>query len=177
MKQVYPLSEVYRLLEPGPVVLVTTSVCNRPNIMTMSWHSMLEFEPSLIACVISNRNHSFEAITQTRECAINIPTASLAQQVVGIGNCSGRNTDKFAKFALTQVAASCIAAPLIEECYANLECRLVDDSMVEKYGLFVLEAVKAWADPLQKNPQTLHHRGCGDFMIAGRTISLPSAMK
>ena len=35
-----PLSKVYQLLEPGPVVLVTTASSGRVNAMTMSWHMM-----------------------------------------------------------------------------------------------------------------------------------------
>jgi len=165
------------LLEPGPVVLVTTARAGRANVMTMSWHTMLEFEPPLVGCVISGRNFSFEALRKTRECVINIPTAGLARQVVACGNSSGRTRDKLEAFGLTPVPASRVAAPLIEQCYANLECRVVDTRMVAKYNFFVLEVVKAWVDPAVVEPRTLHHRGRGVFMVAGRTIALPSRMK
>ena len=69
---------------------------------------------------------------------INVPTADMAAKVVGIGNCSGRDTDKFAKFGLTAVQGAKVVAPLISECYANFECRLHDASLVNKYSLFVL---------------------------------------
>ncbi len=176
-KKPFPLSKVYRLLEPGPVVLVTTASKGRANIMTMSWHTMIEFEPPLVGCVISNRNYSFDILKATRECVINIPTVELAKKVVGCGNSSGRKMDKFKKFSLTPVAASCVKAPLIDECYANLECKIVDGKMVTKYNLFILEVVKAWIDPAQKHPQTIHHQGKGTFMVAGETIQLPSRMK
>jgi flavin reductase (DIM6/NTAB) family NADH-FMN oxidoreductase RutF len=84
-----PLSKVYRLLEPGPVVLVTTARGGHQNIMAMSWHTMMEFEPPLVGCVISNRNRSFRLLKATRECVINIPTVELAEQVVGCRNTSG----------------------------------------------------------------------------------------
>lgn len=176
-KRSFPLSKVYRLLEPGPVVLVTTASESRANIMTMSWHTMLEFEPPLAGCVVSNRNYSFDTLKSTKECVINIPTVALAKQVVGIGNCSGRKVDKFRKFALTPVVASCVKAPLIDECYANLECKVVDGRLIAKYSLFILEVVKAWIDPLQKHPQTLHHQGRGTFVVDGETLHLPSRMK
>lgn len=175
-KKSFPLSRVYRLLEPGPVVLVTTAHKGKANIMTQSWHTMMEFEPPLVGCVISGRNHSFEALTKNKECVFNIPTAELAKQVVGIGNCSGSKVDKFRKFGLTPLPASHVAAPLIAECYANLECRVVDTRMMNKYNFFVLEVVQAWVDPAQKMPRTLHHRGKGVFMVAGETIKLPSRM-
>ncbi|MBI1888207.1 MAG: flavin reductase family protein [Nitrosomonadales bacterium] len=176
-KRAFPLSRVYRLLEPGSVVLVTTAHKGRANIMTQSWHTMMEFEPPLVGCVISGNNYSFDALVKTRECVLNIPAVELAQQVVGIGNCSGKKVDKFRKFKLTPLPASEVSPPLIAECYANLECKVADTRMVNKYNFFVLEVVKAWIDPAMKNPRTLHHQGKGVFMVAGDTIKLPSGMK
>src|SRR5208283_4543003 len=83
-----PLSEVYRLLEPGPVVLLTTARKGHANVMTMSWHTMMEFEPPLVGCVLSNRNFTFNILKATKECVINIPTVELAAKVVGCGNTS-----------------------------------------------------------------------------------------
>jgi len=176
-KKSLALSQVYRLLEPGPVVLVTTAEKGRPNVMTMSWHTMMEFEPPLVGCVISNRNHSFGALKASKECVINIPTVELAAQVVGCGNTSGRKLDKFKAFGLTPAPASRVKAPLIDECYASLECKLVDAKLVAKYCFFILEVLKAWIDTSRKNPRTMHHLGRGVFMVAGRTIKLPSRKK
>lgn len=171
------MSRVYGLLEPGPVVLVTTARRGRPNVMAMSWHTMIEFEPPLIGCVISNRNYSFALLKATRECVINIPAVEIAEKVVGCGNTSGAKVDKFERFRLTPSPASRVGAPLIEECFANLECRVVDTGMVAKYCLFVLEVVKAWTEPAVKNPRTIHHLGYGNFMIAGDRVKLKSGMR
>jgi flavin reductase (DIM6/NTAB) family NADH-FMN oxidoreductase RutF len=176
-KRSFPLSKVYGLLEPGPVVMVTTARKGRPNIMAMSWHMMIEFEPPMVGCVISNRNYTFDILKATKECVINIPSVELAEKVVGVGNSSGKRVDKFKVFGLTMAAASCVKAPLIDECYANLECKVVDGKMVPKYNLFILEVVKAWINPSRKESQTIHHRGRGLFMVAGETIKLPSKMK
>ncbi|MBS4097792.1 MAG: flavin reductase family protein [Sulfuricella sp.] len=176
-KAAFPLGEVYGLLEPGPVILLSTAGTARPNIMTLSWHMMVEFEPPLIACVVSNRDYSFGLLEAGGECVINIPSTELADKVVGCGNTSGRKIDKFQHFGLTPVPASLVKAPLIAECYANLECRVFDRDMVEKYGIFILEVVAAWLDTSRKDPRTLHHRGMGKFMVAGETIKLASKMK
>ena len=155
-KTVLPLARVYALLEPGPVVLLTTAANGRSNVMTMSWHTMIDFEPPLVGCVVSDRDYSFRALRATGECAINIPTVELARAVVGCGNTSGRDTDKFAAFGLTPRKASRIAAPLIAECYANLECRVVDTRLVRRYDLFIVEVVRAWHDRSVKNAKTRH---------------------
>lgn len=177
VKRALPLSKVYGLLEAGPVVLVTTARKGRANIMTMSWHTMMEFEPPIVGCVISNRNYTFDILKATKECVINIPTLELAEKVVRCGNSSGRKIDKFRAFGLTEAPASRVKAPLIQECYANFECRVIDASMVAKYNFFILEVLKAWIDPALKDPRTIHHRGRGVFMVAGETIKLPSRMK
>jgi flavin reductase (DIM6/NTAB) family NADH-FMN oxidoreductase RutF len=171
------LSRVYRLLEPGPVVLLTTCHKGRANVMTMSWHMMVDFEPPLVGCVVSAADFSFTALQATRECVIAVPPARLAPAVVGIGNCSGRNVRKFEQFALTPVAAACVAAPLIAECLANLECVVADTRLVRSYNLFILRVVKAWTDPEQSASRTLHHHGYGRFVIDGKTIVLKSRMK
>jgi flavin reductase (DIM6/NTAB) family NADH-FMN oxidoreductase RutF len=172
-----PLSKVYQLLEPGPVVLLTTARKGRPNVMTMSWHMMLDFEPPMLACVVSEGDFSFAALRATRQCVIAIPAVNLAAKVVKVGNCHGDSLDKFEAFGLTPVAASDVTAPLIKECFANLECRVTDIGMVRKYDLFVLEVVKAWIDPDQRNPQMIHHKGNGNFAVDGKTIHLPSKMR
>jgi flavin reductase (DIM6/NTAB) family NADH-FMN oxidoreductase RutF len=172
-----PLSKVYRLLEPGPVVLLTTARRGRANVMTMSWHMMVEFEPPLVACVVSGANHSFVALQAAGECVIAVPARRLARQVVQVGNSSGRRIDKFAAFRLTPLPAERVRAPLIAECFANLECRVADRRMVNRYNLFILEVVKAWIDPAQRNPRTIHHHGYGRFVVDGPTIKLKSAMR
>lgn len=176
-KRSFPLSNAYRLLEPGPVVLLTTFHKGRANVMTLSWHLMMEFEPPLIGCVVSNRDFSFDALRLTRECVVNIPTVTLASQVVQCGNSTGRVMDKFKATGLTPSPAKFVSAPLVSECYANLECRVVDTRLMNRYNFFVLEVVQAWIAPEVKDPQTLHHAGQGVFRIAGQTITLPSKMK
>ena len=171
-----PLSKVYQLLEPGPVVLLATARKGRANVMTMSWHMMVEFEPPLVACVVSNADYSFTALRATKECVIALPALELAAKVVAIGNCSGRDIDKFERFGLTQAPAKCVAPPLVAECFANLECKVVDTRLVHKFNLFVLEVLKAWIDPAQRNPKTIHHQGYGRFTVDGETIKLKSRM-
>jgi flavin reductase (DIM6/NTAB) family NADH-FMN oxidoreductase RutF len=172
-----PLAKVYQLLEPGPVVLLTTARKGRVNVMTMSWHMMVEFEPPLVACVVSNADHSFVALRTTKECVIAIPAAHLAQKIVDVGNCSGRDVAKFEKFGLTPLKAGRVGAPLIAECFANLECRVTDSRLVNMHNLFVLEVLKAWIDPRQRNPKTIHHQGYGKFVVDGEVIKLRSKMR
>jgi flavin reductase (DIM6/NTAB) family NADH-FMN oxidoreductase RutF len=166
-KKDFPVDNVRRFLEPGPIVLVSSAHREETNIMTMGWHMIMEFQPSLIGCYIWDANHSFELIRRSKQCVINVPTVELAPTVVKIGNSSGRDIDKFAEFGLTPKSGEQVCAPLIEECYASFECRLIDSSLIRKYSLFVLEVVKAHVATSPKYPKTIHYRGDGEFMISG----------
>lgn len=169
-KQDFPVGEIRRFLEPGPVVLVSSAWRRNTNIMTMGWHTVLEFSPSLVGCLISSGNHSHEMVRRSRECVINVPSVDLATTVADIGNCSGATIDKFQKFKLTKADATNVKAPLIAECHANLECRLVE--FLKRYDFFIFEVVKAHAPAAPKYPKTIHYRGEGIFMVAGGSLNL-----
>jgi len=169
----YPLKKVYSLLEPGPVVLVATTHKGKNNVMTMTWKTMMEFSPPLIGCVISEANYTFNTLKETGECVIALPSTDMAEKVVHIGSASGEDTDKFMDNELTAEPASIVKAPLISECYANIECKISDTALVHKYNFFILEAVKAWIDPSRKEPKALHHHGKGVFTADGETIRVP----
>ncbi len=176
-KRNFPLDEIRRFVEPGPIVLVSSAWKRQTNIMTMGWHTMMSFSPALIGCYIWPENHSFEMIRKSKECVINIPTIDLADEVVGVGNTSGRDIDKFVTFGLTAVPAARISAPLIAECYANLECRVADTRLLKKYSFFILEVVRAHAPSTPKYPRTLHYRGAGVFMVSGKSVNFRKKFK
>lgn len=169
-KKSYPLSKVYRLLEPGPVVMVSTSLKGRPNVMTMSWQTMIDFDPPLVGLVIGDQSHTFNILKTTKECVINIPTVRIAKEAVACGKTTGRKVDKFKAFGLTPVKASRVKAPLVNECYVNLECKVVDTKMAAKYNLFIVKVIKAWINTAEKRPQTIHHNGKDMFTVDGRQI-------
>jgi flavin reductase (DIM6/NTAB) family NADH-FMN oxidoreductase RutF len=166
-----PVHRARAYLEPGPVLLVSSFHAGERNVMTLGWHTILEFSPSLVACMISSGNHSFDLIRDSGECVLNVPTLDLVDRVVEIGNCSGCDHDKFAELDLATGEAEMVAAPLLTDCHANFECRLADDRMVDEYNLFLFEIVKAHVAPRPKHPQTLHYTGDGVFVVAGKVVS------
>lgn len=170
IKKDFPVSKIRQFLEPGPIVLVSSAWKGETNIMTMGWHTVMEFSPSLVGCIIAGSNHSFEMIKKSKECVINLPTLDQSEEMVGIGNCSGDKVDKFKKFRLTALPATKVRAPLIKECYANFECKIADSRLVNKYNFFILEVLRAHVPVSPKYPRTLHYRGEGIFMISGESV-------
>ena len=176
-KKDFPTDKIRRFLEPGPIVLVSSAWRAKTNIMTMGWHLVMAFEPALIGCYIWDANHSFQMIRKSGECVINIPTSDMIETVIGIGNTTGAEIDKFAEFGLTAEPAETVGAPLIKECYANFECKIRDAGALDRYGMFVLEVTKAHAATSPKYPKTVHYRGDGVFMVSGRNVSYRNKFK
>lgn len=167
------LSRAFTLIEPGPVVLVTTHDQARNNVMTISWTMVLDFTP-VFAITTGAWNYSFAALRKTKECVIAIPTVDLLDRVVAIGTCSGADTDKFARFKLTAVPGKVVKAPLIKECLANIECKVVD--LVRKHNIVVLEAVAAHIDAARKEKRMVHAVGDGTFVVDGRRLDRKKMM-
>jgi flavin reductase (DIM6/NTAB) family NADH-FMN oxidoreductase RutF len=167
------LGKAFTLIESGPVVLVTTHDGLKDNIMTISWTMVLDFTP-VFAITTGEWNHSFVALRKHKECVIAIPTVDMLDTVVGIGTCSGTDTDKFAKFRLTPVRGKSVRPPLIEECLANIECKVID--IVKKHNIIVLEAVAAYVDTERKEKRTVHAVGDGTFIVDGRKIDRSKMM-
>lgn len=176
-KKNLPVHLVRRFLEPGPIVLVSSKYKDETNIMTMGWMTVMEFSPSLIGCMITSGNHSYSLIEQSGECVINLPTLGMAAKVVGIGNSTGREIDKFAAFGLTPQKSAKVAVPSIKECHAHFECRVHDRKMLKDYNFFILECVKARVATTPEYPKTLHYRGDGIFMVSGRHINYAKKFK
>lgn len=167
------LNKAFMLLEPGPVIMVATNDGRKRNLMTISWHMVTDFTPSL-ALTTGPWNHSFKAMMKTKECVLAVPTVDIIEKVIGIGDCSGKDTDKFEKFGLTALPAEKVAAPLVAECLACLECKITD--YIKEPGIFLLQGVKAWIDDERKERRTFHANGDGTFVVDGESIDLHHLM-
>jgi len=169
-----PINRAFTLMEPGPVVLVTTHDGSKDNIMTITWTMVLDFTASF-AMTTGPWNYSYAALEKTRECVIAIPTVDMIDIAVGIGTCCGREEDKFGKFGLSRARARHVQPPLIEQCLANIECRVVD--IIERYNIVVMQGVAAWFDSSRKEKRLIHAIGDGSFVVDGRKFDRKEMMR
>lgn len=167
------LSRAFTLIEPGPVVLLTTRDGEKNNVMTLSWTMVMDFTP-MFAITTGPWNYSFSALQNTEECVIAIPTIDMLDIVVGVGTCSGSDTDKFARFKLTSRPAKIVKAPLIAECLANIECKVVD--FIAPHNIVVLKGVAAFFNARRKEKRMIHAVGDGTFIADGRRFDRRSMM-
>ena len=168
-----PLNKAFMLFEPGPVILVATNDGKKKNLMTISWHMVTDFTPTL-ALTTGAWNYSFKALMKKKECVLAIPTLDIIEKVISIGDCSGKDTDKFKKFEMTPLPAGEVAAPLVAECLACLECRVT--GYIENPGIVLLQGVQAWIDNERRERRTFHANGDGTFVVDGETINLSHLM-
>jgi flavin reductase (DIM6/NTAB) family NADH-FMN oxidoreductase RutF len=168
------ISKAFTLVESGPVVFITTNDGEKSNIMTISWTMVLGFTP-IFAITTGPWNYSFAALRKSRECVIAIPTVDLIDQAVGVGTCSGVDTDKFERFGLTPVKGKHVKSPLIKECLANIECKVTD--IVKKHNILVLEGIAAYFDSSRKEKRTIHAIGDGTFVVDGRRLNRRNMMR
>ncbi|GHV54068.1 flavin reductase [Deltaproteobacteria bacterium] len=175
MQEEFPLGRAFTFMESGPVILVSTSSRGKYNLMTVSCHASMGFEP-IVGITLGPWNYSYAALVETGECVIAAPPVNLLERVVDIGNCSGETTDKFAVFGLTPLPALEVAAPLVGECLWNLECRVVNRDLVKSRNFFILEGVKAWHHPAPADRRTFHAVGDGTFIVDGESINLRDRM-
>ena len=168
------ISKAFTLMESGPVVFVTTHDGEKDNVMTISWTMVVDFTP-VFAMTTGPWNYSYAALRRSRECVISIPAVDLIDQVVGVGTCSGADTEKFERFGLTAMKAKHVRAPLIRECLANIECRVTD--IVRRHNIVVLEGVAAYFDGSRKEKRTIHAVGDGTFIVDGRKIDRKKMMR
>ncbi len=183
----YPASKVYRLIEPGPVLLVTTGSLadSTHNVMTIGFHMMMQHEsPPLIGISLGPWDASFDALKKHRECVLALPSVEMAGVAVDVGNCSADDEDeasKWERFGLDPVPAGIVKAPLVRgpHVIANIECAVEDTKMVSKYSMWVLKPVKAWINK-EKMPgeggKMFHHRGDGTFVVDGEILNLKDRM-
>ena len=164
----YPLNKAFMFIEPGPVVLVTTSNSAKHNILTLSWTMVLDFTPRF-AFMTGSWNHSYKALIKNKECVIAIPTANMSKTVASIGSCSVVDVNKFVKFKLSLLAAEKVKAPLIQECYVNIECRIID--YIKKHNIFIVDGVQVWVNEKIKDKRLIHTIGDGKFVFDGEKIN------
>ena len=177
------LSQAYRLLNHGPVTLVSSAHEGKQNVMAAAWAMPLDFDPPKVAVVIDANTYTRQLIDASGEFALNIPCRAIADKVLKAGSASGKDVDKFAHVGLGSFPAQVIGAPLVEGCVAWLECRVLPrPDNQQRHDLFLAEVVAAQANGqvfkdgrwqfAEDDLRTLHYFGGGSFALTGETIEV-----
>lgn len=179
-----PLDKAYRLLNHGPVVLVSSAHQGQSNVMAAAWSMPLDFDPPKVTVVIDKATLTRQLVESSGSFVLNVPSQALAEQTLAVGTDSGKTLpDKLARHGVRTFAASQSAAPLVHGCVAWLECRLIPEPHNQTtYDLFIGEVVAAWADSrvfsagrwhfddAPASLRSLHYVAGGQFYATGASV-------
>jgi flavin reductase (DIM6/NTAB) family NADH-FMN oxidoreductase RutF len=126
-----------RLLEPGPLALVTSRLRSADNVMTAAWLMPVSLDPPLVAVAVHPGRLTHEYVSKSEYFALNFPTAELLVAVHQCGLLTGRGSDKFLAAGLTPVDALVLDAPLVGECVAHIECGVIGRASFGDHDVFV----------------------------------------
>jgi len=184
MRTNLPLEKSWKLLNHGPVTLVTSAHGGKSNLMAASWAMPLDYDPPKVLLVLDANTYSRELIDASGEFGLQVPKRRIAEQTVAVGQATGRDGDKFARFQLATFPAQRIAAPMLEQCVAWMECKVIPDA-TQRYDLFIAEVVASYVDsrlfhdnrwdfgtdPLDR---TMHYISNGEFFATGEHFKVPT---
>lgn len=182
MKKEIPLSTFNRLINSGPVVLVSSDCEGESNIITVAWQTPVSHVPPLVAVSVGKSRHSHDMIERSREFVVNVPTLEILSKVHRCGTVSGREVDKFQDTGLTPEPAKRIAAPLIGECVGHLECRLFSSVVTGDHTVFVGEVLSASVEEslfdeywIVDKAKLIHHLGGEMYTVPEKRVKAPES--
>ena len=181
MRTPLPLKDAARLLNHGPVTLLSTAALGRRNVMAAAWVMPLDFDPPKLAVVVAQDTTTRELLDASGELVVNVPPRALADLTWSVGSTHGADLDKFQAMGIATAPASQVAAPLIEGCVAWLEARVLPrPDLARDFDLFLVEVVAAWVDDAvyrdgafhfaSDAQRTLHHQSRGRFFLTGAEV-------
>lgn len=177
-----PLDKCYKLLNHGPVTLVTSAHGDERNIMAASWAMPLDFAPPKVVVVIDGNTFTRRLVDASGEFGLQVPSRALAAKTLAVGSIDGRECDKFSQYGVQTFAAEQISAPMVEGCLGWLECKVIPDAS-QRFDLFIAEVVAAYADPevysdgrwhFPADPlrRTVHYMAGGQFFATGDAFQI-----
>ena len=179
MRKTVPLEISYRLIGPGPVVLVSSLFNKRVGLTPIAWNMPISDDPPMIALEIWEKHFIYKAILQTKDFVVNIPSSDMAEPVRKLGGVSGAKIDKFKEYGLAEEASKKVKSPRLKSAIGLLECRLRNDkAILKKYNIVIGDIVHAEAEssvftdrwcPEKPGPKIIHHLG-------GKIFSIPDSV-
>lgn len=176
------LQHSYKLFNHGPVSIVTSAYGDQQNIMSASWSMPVDFSPAKVAVVIDKNTLTRELVDASGEFALQFPMRKIAKLTLDVGGISGRELDKFSHYKIDTFPAQKISAPLIYDCIAWLECKVIHQD-AEKMDVIIGEVLAAYADSEQfiggrwqfsSDPQkrSIHYMAGGEFYMTGESFHI-----
>jgi flavin reductase (DIM6/NTAB) family NADH-FMN oxidoreductase RutF len=179
MRRTLELTEALRLLDGGPLVLVTTRWRDQTDVMPAAWTAPVSHRPPLVGVAVHPSRHTHDMIRFSEQFALNFPGRDLMNHAHYFGVVSGRDVDKLDLSKLPTFGAEKVDAPLIRGCLAYIECGVEDALRIGDHTLFVGRplAVQAESDAFDEtwllgdpDYRPLHYLGIDRYAVLGERL-------
>ena len=184
-RQPVDLTRATRLLNHGPVTLITSAHAGRSNVMAASWAMPLDFTPPKVVVVIDAKTLTRQLVEASGVFGLQLPTRGFARHTLAVGSNAGVEIDKFAALQLATFPAAKIDVPMLEGCVAWFECKVIPDD-AQRHDLILAEVVACYADTRvysdnrwhfgdDHDMRTCHYVAGGTFFETGDTFEVEAA--
>ena len=181
-RQDVELARCTRLLNHGPVTIVTSQHDGRANVMSASWAMPLDFDPPKVVVVIDSHTLTRRLVEASGVFGLQLPGVACARQTLAVGTSNGVEIDKFAAFDLRTFRGRQIDVPMLADCVAWFECKVIPDD-AQRHDLILAEVVAAYADSrvyshnrwhFEATPElrTCHYVAGGTFFATGEPFEV-----
>jgi flavin reductase (DIM6/NTAB) family NADH-FMN oxidoreductase RutF len=182
VKKIIPLDRAYRLLANAPLLIMASRSHARANIAAIAWSTPIEKSPPRLAIIVDSAHLTWENLLTAPECTVNIVGRRALRLAVYAGTVSGRECDKLAESKALAAMGSVVHVPILPECLANIECRVL--SQDAETGLVLLEPVAAFADEeaffdgwkMERGIFPIQHLGGDRFQCGSEVLFYPSGL-
>lgn len=166
----------------GPVALVSAAADGEANVMAAAWVTPLDFDPPKFTVVLAADTHTRTLAERSGELVLQVPTVSMLSIIEGVGACSGRDVDKWARFAIEREAEPSVRAPLVAGCTGWIAAKLLDEPrLATEYDLFLCQGFAAWTDDrvfldgrlredVAPELRAVHHVAGGTYVVDGAVV-------
>ncbi len=180
MRKKIDLKIAYRLINHGPLVVVSSLYNEKVALTPIAWHMPISDDPPLIGLAIWEGHFVYKAIAQTGDFVVNIPSRDMAEMVRKLGSVSGHKVDKCKKYGARVERSKEVRSPRLDSAIAVLECRVrKDPRLSETYNIVLGDVVYAEAEraafttrwlPEKGRFKTLHHLGDKIFCVPDKRV-------
>lgn len=142
MKKVFEHKNFFCL--PWTQTILGTHLHGKVNFMALDWLTRVNVEPAMLGICVNKNHGSHEAILESREFSVNIPSAEMLEITDYTGLVSGKRVDKSTLFDVFYGELK--AAPMISDCPLAIECSVVQPVDLPTHSFFIAEIVNIYIE-------------------------------
>lgn len=129
---------------PWTQTILGTQLHGTANFMALDWLTRVNVNPALLGICVNKHHASHEAIVQTGEYSVNVPSTAMMETTDYTGLVSAKRVDKSDLFSIFY--GELLAAPMIADCPITIECKVYQPVDLPTHTFFIAEMVNIYSE-------------------------------